>query len=261
MAAFVFVTAISLAVAAPAATRGGIASLNLCTDELVLLVARPEQIRSVSYLSQLPEESALWRRARRHRANDGSMLAAATIRPSLVVTMGNSGRDQARLAAAVGARLLVLPYPTSLMDVMVSVRSLGVATGNPARAEAIVAAMRAAYASRPLRAVDALWIDGAGRTLSPSGLGAQWLRLTGLAQRAVGGDRLTLETMMTRPPKVLVQSRYRARQMSSATAWLRHPVARHAVTRRTLTTEGRRWTCAGPTLLPEILRLRRLVTR
>jgi len=261
MAAFAFASAISLAVAAPAVTRGGIASLNLCTDELVLLVARPTQIRSVSYLSHLPEESALWRRARRHRANDGSMLAAAAVRPSLVVTMGGGGRDQARLAAAVGARLLVLPYPTSLVDVMASVRSVGIATGNPARAEAIVAAMRAAYASRPLRAVDALWVDGAGRTLSPSSLGARWLRLAGLAQRAVGGDRVTLETMMTRPPRVLVQSRYRARQMSSATAWLRHPVARHAAAKQTLITDGRRWTCAGPTLLPEILRLRRLVAR
>lgn len=262
MAASAFATAISAAALAanPApSARGGVVSLNLCTDELVLLVARPEQIRSVSYLSRLPEESALWRAARAYRGNDGSMLAAAAVRPALVVTMGAAGRDQQRLATAIGARLLVLPYPASLADVAASVRAVGRATGNAARAERVAAAMRAVVASRPPRARDATWIDGAGRTLSPHGLGASWLRLAGLRQVAVPGDRLTLERLMTRPPTLIVQSRYRARQMSSATAWLRHPAAR--VRARTLVTDGRRWTCAGPSLLPEILRLRGEVRR
>lgn len=262
MAAFAFALATSLLVAAPATVgRGGVVSLNLCTDEFVLLVARPEQIRSISYLSQLREETPLWRRARRYRSNDGSMLAAASLRPRLIVTMGGGGRDQQRLAQAIGARLLVLPYPATLADVVASVRTVGNATGNRARAEAVVAAIGSAIGSAPPVAANALWIDGAGRTLSPSGLGAAWLRLAGLAQRAVAGDRVTLETVMTRPPRVLVQSRYRAGQMSSATAWLRHPAARRLSVARTLATDGRRWTCAGPTLLPEILRLRRALAR
>ncbi|HZF42046.1 MAG TPA: hypothetical protein VEZ48_01395 [Sphingomonadaceae bacterium] len=260
MAAFAFASAISLLAAAPGAT-GGVVSLNLCTDELVLLVARPDQVRGVSYLSHLPEELALWRQARRYPANDGSMLAAAARRPALVVTMGSAGRDQARLAAAVGARLLVLPYPASLADIAASVRRVGRATGNVGRAEAIVASMRSAVRNAPGGAVDAMWLDGAGRTLSPSSLGAAWLRLAGLAQRSVAGDQVTLEAMLTRPPTVVVQSRYRAGQMSSATGWLRHPAARRVARARTLPTDGRRWTCAGPTLLPEILRLRRALAR
>lgn len=254
MAAFAFATAISLAAAGPAA--GGVVSLNLCSDELVLLVARPEQIRSVSFLSHSPEESPLWRLARRHRANDGSMLAATAVRPSLVVTMGSSGRDRARLARAVGARLIVLPYPTRLADVEASLFRIGQATGNPRRAARIVAAMRAAQRGAPNIKRDALWLDGAGRSFSPTGLGAQWLTLAGLAQRNVAGDRMTLETLIARPPALLVQSRYRARQTSSATAWLSHPAAHRVRAGRTLVTDGRRWTCMGPTLLPEILRLR-----
>lgn len=259
MAAFAYASAISLLAAAPAGA-GGVVSLNLCTDELVLLVARPEQVRGVSYLSHLREESALWRRARGYRANDGSMLAAAALRPALVVTMGSAGRDQARLAAAVGAKLLVVPYPANLADIAASVRSVGRATGNTARAETIVAAMQSAIASAPRDATDAMWLDGAGRTLSPSSLGATWLRLAGLAQRSVAGDQMTLEAMLTRPPAVVVQSRYRAGQMSSATGWLRHPAARRLARGRTLATDGRRWTCAGPTLLPEVLRLRQVLT-
>lgn len=263
MAAFAFASAISLAFSASTggASGSGIVSLNLCTDELVLLVARPEQIRSVSYLSHAPEESPLWRRARKYRRNDGSMLAAAALRPRLIVTMGSAGRDRERLAAAVGARLVVLPYAASLGDVARSVRTVGRETGNEARAERIVAAMRAAVASVPRVRGDAMWVDGSGRTLAATGVGADWLRLAGLEPRAVSGDRPGLEAMMTHPPAVLVQSRYRPTQMSSATNWLRHPAARRMRVGRTLATDGRRWLCAGPTLLPEILRLRAAATR
>ena len=261
MAAFAFASAISLALAgAPALSQArGVVSLNLCTDELVLLVADPAAIRSVSYLSHLREETPLWRRARRHRANDGSMLAAAAMRPALIVTMGTGGRDRARLAAAVGARLLELPYPQTLPDIAASLRTVGRATGNAARAERIVGLLRAAEATAPAAPIDAMRIDGAGRTSSADGLGAAWLRLAGLKQRAVPGDRASLELMMTRPPAVLVQSLYRARQMSSATSWLRHPAAARAAAGWKIATDGRRWTCAGPSLLPEILRLRRAV--
>lgn len=254
MGAFAFATAISLAGISPAGP--GIVSLNLCTDELVLLVADPARIRSVSYLSHAPEESALWRTARRYRANDGSMLAAAAVRPGLIVTMGTSGRDRERLAAAIGARLLVLPYPETLADVAANLARVAHATGGEARAARIVASMRAAVVGAPVRSRPAMWVDGAGRSLAAKGLGARWLRLAGLRQVPVRGDRLTLETLLSHSPAVLVQSRYRSGQTSSATAWRRHPAALHAVVGLKLTTEGRRWTCMGPTLLPEILRLR-----
>ena len=50
-----------------------IASLNLCTDEYLLLLARPQEIASVSFLSQDPQESPLWKLARRHHSNRGSL--------------------------------------------------------------------------------------------------------------------------------------------------------------------------------------------
>ncbi len=263
MGAFAFATAVSLA-AGPAATNhaatavpgSGIVSLNLCTDELVLLVADPARIRSVSYLSHAPEETPLWRRARRYRANDGSMLAAAAVRPGLIVTMGASGRDRERLAAAIGARLLVLPYPATIADVASNLAVVARATGGEARAAQIVAAMHAAVASAPADTRPAMWVDGAGRALAADGLGARWLSLAGLRQVPVRGQRLTLEALLTHPPAVMVQSRYRAGQTSSATAWRLHPVARFAKPGRMVDTDGRRWTCMSPTLLPEILRLR-----
>ena len=69
-----------------------VASLNLCTDELLLLLADDSQIASVTHLSTQQSETVLWQEARRHRVNDGSLLAVASLKPDLVLTMGGGAR-------------------------------------------------------------------------------------------------------------------------------------------------------------------------
>ena len=69
------------------------------------------------------------------------------------------------------------------------------------------------------------------------------------------GGRASLETLLVRPPAVLVQSQYRSAQVSSGTRWLDHPIIRRAHSRR-LIADGRRWTCMGPLMIGEIERLR-----
>ena len=69
-------------------------------------------------------------------------------------------------------------------------------------------------------------------------------------------ERGTLETLIAAPPDVLLRSDYRAGQYSGEQRWLAHPVARHARAGRTVATDGRRWTCMGPSLIDEIERLR-----
>jgi iron complex transport system substrate-binding protein len=67
MRAFGFALASSLLLAQPSRRRAACGSLNLCTDELLLLLADPRQIASVTHLSQRPEETPLWQEARRYR--------------------------------------------------------------------------------------------------------------------------------------------------------------------------------------------------
>jgi iron complex transport system substrate-binding protein len=81
------------------------------------------------------------------------------------------------------------------------------------------------------------------------------MRLAGLEQRPLPGGRAILETLLVRPPAVLVQSRYRSAQVSSGARWLDHPIVRNARAQR-LTADGRRWTCMGPPMIAEIERLR-----
>jgi iron complex transport system substrate-binding protein len=232
-----------------------VASLNLCTDEYLLLLARPEEVVSVSYLSQDPLESPLWRAARAHKGNRGSIEDVIAQKPSLVLTMGGGGRSTSLLARRLQLRALDLPYASTLDDVVRNVRIVAAALDAPQRAEAWVSRIERLRQTSPRDAVDAMWVSSGGESLAPGSLGTEWLRLAGLQQRGVVGGRVTLEAMLTMAPKILVVSDYRSGQMSGGTRWLNHPIVRRAPSRR-LRTDGRPWTCMGPLMVQEIERLR-----
>src|SRR5688572_1316535 len=176
MRVFAFVFAISVLVSpfVAGAAPARVASLNLCTDELLLALAAPDQIVSVTHLAQNPAETPLWRQARRYRRNDGSLLSVAPLRPDLVVTMGGGARDRLRIAARLGMRTLDLPFAQSLDDVEASINRLAGALGRPAAGAALIGRIRALRASAPPPRIDAIWLGGGGRTVAPTGLEAQW---------------------------------------------------------------------------------------
>jgi iron complex transport system substrate-binding protein len=259
MRAFAFVSAISLALTGTAqAAPKRVASLNLCTDELLLMLGDPKQIVSVTHLAQQPAETRLWRDARRHRRNDGSLVSVAGLRPDLVLTMGGGARDRERIARRLGMRLLELPYPQSLADIEQAVRSVSTALGRPAAGRAVLAKMERLKRNRPARASDTIWLGGGGRTVAAGSLAAQWMALAGLRQRAMAGDRVSLEQLLVHPPAVILRSDYRQGQYSGEQRWLSHPLARQVRGARTITTDGRAWTCMGPLLSDEVERLKGL---
>ena len=264
MRVFASILAASVAVAAPtahAAAPRRVASLNLCTDELLLLLAEPGQIASVTHLAQSPAETPLWRRARHYRRNDGSLLSVAPLRPDLVVTMGGGARDRLRIAARLGIPTLDLPFARSIADVEQSIRSLAAALGRPAAGAALLNRIAQLKRRAPPARIDSIWLGGGGRTVAAGGLEAEWMRLAGLRQRPMRGDRVSLELLIARPPRVILRSDYRQGQYSGAQRWLSHPVAQRPPRSRIIATDGRLWTCMGPLLVAEIDRLRRELER
>jgi iron complex transport system substrate-binding protein len=235
-----------------------VASLNLCTDDLVLLLAAPDQIVSVTHLAQQPAETPLWRQARRYRANDGSLLSVAGLKPDLVVSMGGGVRDRLRIAGRLGIRTIDLPFAQSLADVENSVARLAAALGRPQAGATLLRRMAALEANPPPSHRDTIWLGGGGRTVSANGLEAQWMALAGMRQRPMRGDRVSLETLMLQPPAILLRSDYRQGQYSAGQRWLTHPAAQRPIHSRVVATDGRLWTCMSPLLVDEIYRLRSL---
>lgn len=232
-----------------------VASINLCTDEYLLLLAEPQEIASVSYLSQDPLESPLWRSARRHHANHGSVEQVLKTRPSLLLNMGGGGRASALIAGRLKMRTLDLPAPQSVEAVGDNLKTVAEALGDRRRADPWLARLAKLQRTQPRTARDAVLLTGGGRSVQQGSPAISWLRLAGLQQRPLPEGRASLEMLLIRPPAVLVESSYRRKQVSSGTLWLSHPVVRRVKAKR-LTTDGRAWTCLGPLMILEIERLR-----
>jgi iron complex transport system substrate-binding protein len=238
-----------------------VASLNLCTDELLLVLADPRQIASVTHLAQNPAETPLWTKGRRFARNDGSLVSVAGLRPDLVLTMGGGTRDRSRIGERLGIKMLDLPYPQTIADVERSVIGVAGALGRPSAGRGVVARIEALRRSRPAGQTDAIWLGGGGRTVAPAGLSAQWMALAGFRQRPLTGDRVGLEQLLVAPPAVLLRSDYRQGQYSNDQRWLRHPLAARVRGARSVVTDGRLWTCEGPLMVAEVERLRREASR
>ncbi len=251
--------ALLLLLTAPAAARPlRVASLNLCSDELALRLAAPGQLVSVSRLGADPDETLLAERARGLATNNGRVTDIITLAPDLVLS-SRGDPNAAAMARRLGIRSVEIAEPHSFADVRANIHSVAAALGRRAAGVALVAEMDAALAV-PVRPRPAVMVSGAGLTIAPDGLAAQWLAHAGLQQQPVPRGQLALERLLADPPQILVLTRYRPQQVSANQRWLQHPAlaALPASTRR-ISTDGRAWTCLGPALASEIARLRRVV--
>lgn len=235
-----------------------VASLNLCTDELLLLLGKPGQIASVTRLAADLAETELAPLAKSVPRNDGRMESLVPARPDLVLTGGFTNAYSAAMAKRLGYRVVDVPPPQSLAEVRRNIRSVALALGTAPRGEALIEEMDRNLGSVPYPQRPTLLLTGGGYVPRADGLAAEYLRHAGLRQQDVPSGRADLERLLADPPAVVVTSRYRSGQTSRHQMWLAHPALRAvpASTRR-LEIDGRAWLCGGPLVARQIARLRR----
>ena len=233
------------------------ASLNMCSDEYLLLLAKPAEIASVSRLSRDPADSSLWKQARRFAGNRGTLESALTTRPNLLITMGGSGRSTSIIATKMGMRTLDLPFPATIDEVAQNMHLVAKLLGDERRAVPWIRQLAALRKVKPVTR-DAIFLGAGGNSVGAQSVEAEWMELAGLKQRALPGGRASLELLATRPPKVLLRSAYRRSERSLGQTWLDHPLAKPKAS-RSIAVDGRPWTCAGPLMVDEVRRLRRAI--
>lgn len=234
-----------------------VASLNLCTDELAMLLARPGQLASVTFLGADARETLLAPRARGLHRNNGRMESVAALAPDLVLTGGGANRYAAEMARRLGTQVVDVPPPLTIGEVKRNIRAVAQALGNAREGEALVARLDANLGRVPTRARSAIILSGGGYTVRPDSLSAQFVRHAGLAQQDYLTERVALERLVADPPEVIVVTRYRARQASLHQMWLAHPaLKRLPPSTRFVEVDGRAWTCLGPLVAHEVAKLR-----
>lgn len=202
-----------------AATVRRVVSLNLCTDQWLVLLA-PEKVAGLSSLARDPALSFVAAEAARLPAVRASAEAVMELHPDLVLGARFGARTTLALLERAGSRVERLDLPTDFPGIRAALRSTAALLGVPARAAPLIAAMDAALPP-PGPPRDALVWEPRGWTSGPGGLMDAIVRAAGMVNTGSGG-RVGLEALLRHPPDVLVLPDTAA-GASLATEMLRHP--------------------------------------
>ena len=123
-----------------------IASMNVCTDQLLLPLADPAQILGLSRFSRDAWQSWAADDARRYPSLSGGAEDVLVLRPDVVVASLFDKRSTRELLKAHGLRLAEFPVPRNLDEVKAQIREMGEIARHPDRAAAEIARLDAAMA-------------------------------------------------------------------------------------------------------------------
>ncbi len=252
--------ATALAQPSPGGARGKpsrIVSLNLCIDQLVLMVADPANIASVTWLATDPASSVMAARAAAvGLINRGYAEEILPVQPDLVLAGQFTTPFTVQMLRRVGFNVEVLRAPVTLDDLRAQVRRVGDLVHERERAEAVVAeldARLAAAAPAPgAVAPRAAVFQPGGFTAGRGSFEHELLRAAGLAN--VASERgidfygyLSLEELLLLRPDLIVSPGYVPGRPSIGEQVLAHPALRKAgASQRVVEVPSNLWNCPGP---------------
>jgi iron complex transport system substrate-binding protein len=211
----------SIATAAHA-TAERVVSVNLCTDQMLVLLA-PEKIAALTPLARDPSLSFVAPEAAHLPTVRASAEAVLRLRPDLVLAAPYGAQTTLALLQQEGVPVLRIALPHDFPGIRQMTRLLAATLGVPQRGEALLAAMdtRLDALPKPDHEMRALVWEPRGLTAGPGTLMDAVLRAAGLND-ASDGRRASLETLLRHPPDLLVVQTASA-YPSLATALLNHP--------------------------------------
>lgn len=236
-----------------------VVSINLCTDQLAMLLAAPGQLVSVSHLATEVQSSSMVEEARAYPMNRGQVEQVFLMQPDLVLAGTYTQMATVDLLRQLGVEVVQVPPVTSLAEAVEQVRIVGRALGQEAKAEAMADAFAADIA--------AARFDGAPRTAAfyyPNGyttgsgtLANEVLELTGFTNigataGVTGGGILPLERLVMAGPDLIVTSeRYPGASRSEDI--LAHPALKAVQAKAGVELQsGPDWVCGTPHLMRAI---------
>ena len=231
--------------------------MNLCTDQLAMLLAAPGQLVSVTKLAQDPRSSAMATEAAQYRANTGTAEDIFLLNPDLVVAGTYNAGATLSMLERLGIPVVTFSPANALEEIPDLLRQMGDVLGR--RDAADDAAQRFSEQLADLQTSNA---DGPraalyysqSYTAGDKTLAGQILATSGFLNIAdeydlSSGGTLPLELLVLSAPDVVITGRpYEG--YSEADAVMSHPVLAEAGTTEadTLLT-SREWVCGTPHVL------------
>jgi len=250
--------ALAFVCAVPAgAAPARVASINLCTDELLVRLGDQAQVASVTWLSTVSAGSNVAGEVANAPANRGLAEEVVAVRPDLVLAGRYTARATVSVLKRIGFRVVEADAPRTLDGVRAEIRRVAEAIGHTDRGEAMIAELdrrlsRPVAPSKPrLRAAV---LRPNGFTAGPGSLSDDLMRRAGLVNVAAelkldNYGQLPLETIVMSGVDLLIVDGERAGPPSIATEILKHPALKRLGSRvRVVAVPSKFWTCYGPEL-------------
>jgi iron complex transport system substrate-binding protein len=270
-AALILVTALLAppALAQAPAKPQRIVSLNVCVDQLLLLLVDHRRIAALTQFATDRDWSNMPNEARGFRTTHGRAEEVMPLMPDLVIGGEYSAPETIALLRRVGQRVEVMRLANSIDGVRAGMRWMGAIVGEREKAEALVAELDRRLAAvagavppgpRPVLA----FYNTSGFTAEPGTLADDVIRAAGFENLAgrfglrIGG-RLNLELIATARIDALIAIDTAETSASRAVETVQHPaLARLAARRPFAAIPGRLWTCETPFVAEAAERLARL---
>ena len=245
-----------------------IVSLNLCVDDLVLRLAEPQNIASVTWLSRDPRNSDVAELAARVPVNHGLAEEIIPLKPDLVIAGTFTTRTAVAMLRRTGVPLREVGIPNSLEDVRAQIREVADFIGEREKGESVIATMdrRLALIPPPPKSPGprAIVLNPNGATVGKGTLVDEIMTRAGLTNVAAELEidsygQIPLETVVASAVDILIISASRDGPPALATEILRHPVLAALSDRtRLVVLPARLWNCGGPANIEAIERLRQI---
>ena len=263
--------------AAPASAGEGqarpqrVVSMNLCTDQLAMLVAGEGQLHSVSHLATDPQASVLADEAGQYVANHGLAEEIFLIKPDLVIAGTYSTRTTIGLLRRLGIRVEEFAPASSFEDIRRNLERMGELLGHKARADLLIRRMNEELEelAAPMESEVTIaayyrnsYVSGSG-TLVDEAFGKAGLTNIAGSMGLRGTVRLPLELLvMARPDLIMTDAEAEARSGNhQSEAVLVHPAFRRLADKSMHVNVPTRYTVCGTPFTVEAVRLLRDAAR
>jgi len=243
----------SIAVADAGAAPRRVVSMNVCTDQLAMLIAGEGQLYSVSNLASDERTSALAAQAGRYAVNNGFAEEIFMMKPDLVLAGTFTSQATVELLKRLGFRVEQFAPAASFDDIRADLIRMGSLLGREDRAANLVSRMDRDLEALRARSVDAKsvaiyyansYAAGTG-TLADAVIRAAGLHNIGETLGAVGVVRLPLELLVLADPDLVVAGDANYSAPALATEAYAHPAFR-ALGSEVVTSPGQYWICGAP---------------
>lgn len=261
---FLFLGLVSILVDAAPPKR--VVSLNLCSDQLLLMLADAEQVASVSHLAREETSSFVASQALEYPANHAQLEEIITLQPDLVLTAPYTNPRLITALQHLGFELYPLTLGNHLHEITSEIERLAKRLGQHPRGRALVDEMLKRIASEDehseLNRPSALFYQPRGYTSGANTLQNEALELAGWRNTAAenglqGYAQISLEKVILSQPDILITSAYGKSSNSLAEQILNHPALfRLMKDQPRLEIPYKYWICPGPMLAEAVSLLR-----